>query len=326
VTQPVKKMTEEVPQEQAPAPPQRMADLLKSRRNVPPNDPVITPAAPEQPAVIPESAPEVPPQETATPAENVPPESFTGNETEEQLNEVSKKSSTHNRIRTLANERNDANAKAVALQAQLDAATNAQEVQRQQLELAQGQNQPRNDMWDFKETFPEEGSPEEQEHWGIRKEVHEKTVKPLIEQQMRMTADVIAPLQREAAIRSLQTEWASVEGDMARYGTSRAELEPIVMQILTSPGGAGRNVRSVVYDTMGQMGVFDSYTPEPEAAQVPGSGNAPPIVPAETQPLHSNPRTAAMLEAKARFEANKNPQQARKSFSDVIKSQRNAHE
>jgi len=312
-------MTEENTNQQAPR--QSFSQTLKAARNhgEGPNNPVEEPA----PVVTPESTPEVPTQEPAPVVEqNAQPESFTGNETAEQLNEVSKNPSTHNRIQKLAQERNAATQAQLQAEQQVGQLRQQAEEQRQQLELAQQSRQPQVDQFAFKEQFPEEGSIEEQESFRIRKEAYERDTLPALKQQAEYFAKLTAPLQQEAAMRSIEGEWNGIADIMERNGTSRAELEPMVMQVLTSPGGAHRNVRSVAHDVMAQMGVFDRYVPEPGNTTVPGGGNAPPVVPEVQQPLHSDPKQAAIMQARQTLAQNQNPAAARQSFRDVLKSQR----
>ena len=309
-------MTEENNQQQR----QSLSQAVQGIRNVNPNDPAAEPVAQAAPVVTPESTPEVPAQ--SAPAENVQPESFTGNESVEDLNRVSTNPGTHNRIQKLAQERNAAAAAEGAMRQQLDAATQAQETLRQQLELAQGQQQPSVDQWAFKEPFPEEGTPEEQESHRFRKDAYERDTLPALQAMGKQVAQMAAPLQQEAAMRAIEVEWQGMEKIMADNGTSRAELEPMVLQILTSPQGAHRNVRSVSHDVMAQMGVFDRYVPTAENASVPGGGNAPPIVPASPQALHSDPRQAALIAARQRVANSNNPSVARSALSDVIRAHR----
>lgn len=272
------------------------------------------------PVVPPVSTPEVQPQ--AASAADVTPTSFTGNETEEELRAFSQNPNTVNRIQKLAQERNEAKQAKLLMERQIQQLQQTQEAQRQQLELVQGQQQPSVDQWAFKEPFPDDGSPEEQEQHRFRKEAYEKDTLPMLKAQAHLFAKALAPVQQEAAMRAIEKEWQAMGPDLAQYGTSRAELEESVLRILTSPGGAHRNVRSVAYDVMAQMGVLNRFVPEAGNFQVPGSGNAPPVAPAAKQPLHSDPRQAALLQAQADLRNNPNPAQARRSFSEVIKSQR----
>lgn len=306
--------------ETAPKPPRQAFSAALQGARVEPAAEAPAPAPEAAPAVPPASAPEAPAQLAAPAAPDAPPASFTGNETEEELQAAGAKSpATHERIRRLAQEKNEAAAKAAQLeQLQQQQARELEEL-RQKAELHQ-QVAPAPDITQFKEPFPEDGTPEEQELWQHRKLTWEKDTAPALRASQELVAKALAPLQQQGAQAMLEREWASLQPTLDRYGTSRAELEGSAMEMLMMNPSMG--LRPAVHMAMDMRGVYDSHVPEAPPAQVPGSGNAPPVEPPPAPALPSDPGQAAIVQAREVLASNPNPSVAREAMRAILRANR----
>ncbi len=259
----------------------------------PPVQPVASPAeprpAPQPPPSPPRvaAAPEQPEEPPQAPEVAEPPASLTGQESDEQLASLGYNSQkSRERFRKLARERNQAMEQTETLRGEVETLRSVlQNLQHHE----ENQPAPRQvPLQPFNEEFPHDGTLEEQESWGRRKETHE-----LIQQHLyefaQANARVLAPLMQHRAMTEREAEWQRLDGDLERFGTTREEIEPVVQAIFKNE--PTRDLRSVVYDAMGSMGMLAPMeNPEPPPVSTPGHGR-------------SAPPTAAPPEADARTQA-----------------------
>lgn len=238
----------------------------------------------------PESAPEAPEPSHQTPepsAETHPeperaeelPESLTGEESDEELTNLGyNKPATHDRIRNLARERNEAKQQLAALQAQLleQQAQGAASPKKQQLTEDDWKFNPKE--WEQNNPKPDEDDYEASQRWDMRreaaKEAHELSVR-----QLSKFAEALAPqfaeVRQQEAKRRYEGEWKSLEGDLTGFETSRDEMEPAVLEIIRQH--PQHSVESALYIAMKYAGVLGGRKPSsPSVPSVtkPGQGRA----------------------------------------------------
>lgn len=238
----------------------------------------------------PESAPEAYDDSQDEPAEQEraeDPVTLTGEESDEELTNLGYQHSqpkTAERIRRLARERNEASQQLKELQARLERLEAGKEESR--LTEAATPKQPRHlteDDWKFDEKGWRDANPEPDRDdydahakWEYRldaaREAHGQSI-----QQVRKLAEAIAPqlaeVRHSEARKRYEQEWDGFKEDLNRFGTSREEIEPAVLEIIRQH--PTHSVESAGYLAMKYLGVLDGAKPggpKPAPVQKPGQG------------------------------------------------------
>jgi len=263
--------------------------------------PQAAPVQPQQPNVAGQPAPI--PASPVGGEQQIDPASFTGQETDEQLASMGYTSvGTQERIRRLAIERNEAQVRAneadqrlASIEQRLGMAPQFGGLPQQaQVPAENQQTQPSLEdlpIEDYavaaNDPFPEDGDFEEQQSWRQRERAYEFNERRTMQHMLRMgqvMQNAIMPVVHSHVTQQRETQWAEIDPVVKAAGTSRAEIQPLVDQILQRQ--PDRSVSDAVYQAMGMAGVnigevitsARSAAPQPTpVVTTPGQGRTAPV-------------------------------------------------